>query len=149
MPYIVGIDQGGTKTDIIIADHAGNIAAAGNDRDWVPENAAPPAGLKGNLSSARRALRMTRIQHAFNKAMEAAGLKLQDIESVSACCTGADWAFEYEIDRRYLLAALSIEKISLYNDCVGALRGGIEIKNRDCAVLCIGTGANCAVMNRE
>jgi N-acetylglucosamine kinase-like BadF-type ATPase len=29
------------------------------------------------------------------------------------------------------------------------MRGGTEILGRDCAILCLGTGANCAVFNRE
>ena len=37
----------------------------------------------------------------------------------------------------------------LYNDCIGALRGGTEMLGRDCAVLCLGSGANCAIFDRE
>ena len=137
MAYILGIDQGGTKTDIIIADHSGQILGTGNDRDWKP------------ISGERRAVRMIRIRYAAEKAAAEAGLEIKDIESVSACCTGADWAFEYEIGRKNLRNTLGIEQASMYNDCIGALRGGTEIRGRDSAVICLGTGTNCAAINRE
>ena len=134
---IMAIDQGGTKTDIIIAENNGRIVGAGNDRDWVA------------VSGERRAVRMLRIRHAAEKATADAGIKLSDINSVSATCIGADWGFEYETGRNNLRNTLGIEQVFLYNDCIGALRGGTEIKGKDCAVLCLGTGANCAVINRE
>ncbi|MDR0497581.1 MAG: hypothetical protein LBH42_08210, partial [Treponema sp.] len=145
--YIIAIDQGGTKTDIIIADNTGNIIGTGNDQDLMVSNeiSQNPAPYKKD----RRVARMKRIRFAAEKALLDAEIKLQDIQSVSACCTGADWEFEYDIGRKNLRDTLEIEQVSLYNECIGALRGGTEIKSRDCAVLCLGTGANCAVLNRE
>ena len=137
MSYIMAIDQGGTKTDIVIADYTGHIAGIGDDRHWTA------------VSGERRAVRMIRIKHAAEKALADAGLKFPEIKSVSACLTGADWEFEYEIGRKNLRNTLGVEQISLFNDCIGALRGGTEIKGRDSAVICLGTGANCAVINRE
>jgi len=137
MAYVLGIDQGGTKTDIIIADHLGNILGTGNDRDWA------------QVSGERRAVRMIRIRYAAEKAAAEAGLSIKDIQSVSACCTGADWAFEYEVGRKNLRNTLGIEEASMYNDCIGALRGGTEIRGKDSAVICLGTGTNCAAINRE
>ena len=145
--YILAIDQGGTKTDIIIADHRGNIIGLGNDRDLMASekiNEYPTYYKKD-----RRIARMIMIRHAAEKALLDGGLKFSDIHSVSASCTGADWEYEYEVGRKNLRNTLEIEQVSLYNDCIGALRGGTEIKNRDCAVICLGTGANCAVINRE
>jgi len=92
---------------------------------------------------------MNRIRYAAEKAAANAGIEIKDIESVSASCTGADWEFEYETGRKNLRNTLGIEQVCLYNDCIGALRGGTDIRGRDCAVLCLGTGANCAVINRE
>jgi N-acetylglucosamine kinase-like BadF-type ATPase len=131
----MGIDQGGTKTDILIADHEGHIAGFGNDRDWKP------------VTGERRAVRMLRVRHAAEKAVRDAGIGFSDIQSISASCNGADWAFEYEIGRKNIRNTLGIEKVFLYNDCIGALRGGTEIKGRNCAVICLGTGANCAAMD--
>jgi N-acetylglucosamine kinase-like BadF-type ATPase len=133
----MGIDQGGTKTDVVIADHSGHVLGFGNDRDWTA------------VTGERRAVRMLRVKHAAEKAAADAGLSLADIQSVSASCNGADWDFEYEIGRKNLRNALGINNVTLYNDCIGALRGGTEIKGKDCAVICLGTGANCAVVNRK
>ena len=134
---VMAIDQGGTKTDVIIADNAGNIMGTGNDRDMIV------------IDGERRAVRMERILYAAKKAAMEAGVKISDINSVSASCTGADWEFEYEVGRKNLRNILGITQVNLYNDCIGALRGGAETKGKDCAVLCLGTGANCAVKNRE
>jgi N-acetylglucosamine kinase-like BadF-type ATPase len=137
MAYIMGIDQGGSKTDVLIADCEGHIAGFGNDRDWKA------------ITGERRAVRMVRIRYAADKAIREAGIELSNVQSISASCNGADWAFEYEIGRKNIRNTLGVKEVSLYNDCIGALRGGTEIKGRDCAVLCLGTGANCAVINRE
>ena len=140
MSIILSIDQGGTKTDVLIADDKGNILGYANDRDWDP---APHTSVE------RRAVRMVRIRHAAGKAVKDAGISLSGIDAVSASCMGADWDFEYEIGRKNIRNTLGIPNVELYNDCVGALRGGTEILGRDCAVLCLGTGANCAVFGRD
>lgn len=137
MPYIMGIDQGGTKTDIVVAGHDGRIIGFGDDRDWTP------------VAGERRQVRMTRVRYAAEKALKDAGLALSDIDSVSASCCGADWEFEYGIGRRNLRNTLGVQKVELYNDCIGALRGGTEMRGRDCAVICLGSGANCALHSKE
>ena len=137
MPMILSIDQGGTKTDVLVADEKGDIMGFGNDRDWAP------------VEGERRAVRMLRVRHAAEIAAKEAGVSITDIDYVSACCTGADWAFEYELGRNHIRKTLGIPRVVLYNDCIGALRGGTEMLNRDCAILCLGSGANCAVFDRE
>jgi N-acetylglucosamine kinase-like BadF-type ATPase len=134
---MLSIDQGSTKTDVLIADEKGNILGCENDRDWLP------------VTGERRAVRMLRIRHAADKAVKKAGISFDDIDFVTACCTGADWEFEYGLGRRNIRNTLGIKDVTLYNDCIGALRGGTEMQGRDCAVLCLGSGANCAVFNRE
>jgi len=89
------------------------------------------------------------VRHTAEKALAEAGLKFSDIKSISASCTGADWEYEYDLWRKNLQEALTVEQVSIYNDCIGALRGGTETKGKDCAIICLGTGANCAVKNRE
>jgi len=137
MPLILSIDQGGTKTDVLIADDKGNILGFGNDRDWIP------------VAGERRKIRMIRLRHAADKTVKDAGISYDKIDFVSASCIGADWDFEYELGRKNISNTLGIKNVELYNDCIGALRGGTEIRNRDCAVLCLGSGANCAIFNRE
>jgi len=137
MPKILSIDQGHTKTDVLIADEKGNILGFGNDRDWTL------------VTGERRAVRMIRIRYAADKAAKEAGLSLSDIDSVSASCYGADWDFEYQVGRKNIRNTLGIQDVELYNDCIGAMRGGTETFGRDCAILCLGSGANCAVFNRD
>ena len=137
MPNFLAVDQGYTKTDVLLADDNGNILGYGNDRDWLP------------IQGERRHVRMIRLRHAADKALREAGLSYDDVDFVSAGCIGADWEFEYEIGRNNIRKTLGIESVELYNDCVGALRGGTEIRGNDCAVLCLGSGANCAVFNRD
>ena len=137
MANILSIDQGGTKTDILIADDKGNILGFGNDRDWT------------RIEGERRAVRMVRIKYAAEKACKDAGLKLSDIDTVSASIMGTDWPFEFEVGRKNLRKTLDVADVEIYNDCIGAMRGGTEMLNRDCAVLCLGTGANCAVYNQN
>ena len=134
---MLSIDQGGTKTDVLIADDKGHILGYGNDRDWIP------------VTGERRGLRMIRIRHATDIAIRDAGISLAEVGYVSASCCGADWDFEYEVGRKNIRNTLGIKDVELYNDCIGALRGGTEMLGRDCAVLCLGTGANCAIFNRE
>jgi len=137
MLYFLAVDQNDTKTDVILANDKGYILGFGNDRDWVP------------VQGERRHVRMIRIRYAADKAIKEAGLSYNDIEFVSAGCTGADWDFEYEVGRNNIRKTLGIENVALYNDCIGALRGGTEIRGCDCAILCLGSGANCAVFNRD
>jgi N-acetylglucosamine kinase-like BadF-type ATPase len=134
--FILAADQGGTKTDVVIADYDGNILGYGDDRGcaWG--------------SGERRALRMARLQYAAERASADAGVALTEIGCVSAGLIGADWPFEYALGERNIRNALGITDVTLYNDCIGAMRGGTEMSNRDCAILCLGTGANCALQNR-
>jgi N-acetylglucosamine kinase-like BadF-type ATPase len=137
MPYILAVDLGGTKAHVVAADHLGRMLGFGDDKGWdevVPD---------------RRMRKMRRIRFAAERALAEAGLEFSDFERLSASCSGADWPFEFPIGERHLKETLGIPIISYYNDCVGALRGGMEMAGRDCAVICLGTGANCAVYNRE
>lgn len=138
MPIILAIDQGCTKTDALIADHNGSILGIGNDRDM-------PFGKTIDIIETN----LPRTRYAAEQAVTAAGLTLEAVDAVSASCTGADWPYEYEIGLLRLREALAIEQITLYNDCIGALRGGTELLGRDCAVICLGTGCNIAVSNRD
>ena len=146
MAYIAAVDQGSTKTDIIITDKMGNIKGYANDRDLM---ASGTIETYSYYKKDRRVVRVKRVRHALEKALTDAGLKLSDIQSISASCTGADWEYEYDLWRRNLQDDLGVKQVSIFNDCIGALRGGTETMGKDCAIICLGTGANCAVRNRE
>lgn len=137
MPYILAIDLGGTKGHVIAADYQGHIWGFGDDKGWK------------YVDADRRMRKMLRIRFAADRALAEANLKLSEFDRVSASCSGADWDFEYPIGVRHLHETLGIRQISYYNDCIGALRGGTDIIGQDCAVICLGTGANCAAYNRD
>ena len=137
MSLILAIDLGGTKTHVLVADHDGNILGFGDDKEWI------------NEELERRMRKIIRIRFAADKALTDAGLSLSDINSVSASCSGADWPFEFPIGIRHLRETLGVHDVFYCNDCIGALRGGAEIAGRDCAVICLGSGSNCAVINSE
>ncbi|MDR1531319.1 MAG: hypothetical protein LBS62_03900 [Clostridiales bacterium] len=137
MSMILAVDLGGTKAHVIVADHMGNILGFGDDLEWTPEYLE------------RRKRKMVRIRFAADKALADAGLSMSGVDRVSASCSGADWPFEFPLGVRHLREILGVYEVSYYNDCIGALRGGTERLGRDCAVICLGTGANCAVCNRD
>lgn len=133
MALTLGIDQGGTKTDIVIADETGRILAYENDKGH--------AALEGE----RRELRMKRIRYAADKAFAASGLSSPQLSHVYANCNGADWEFEYEVGRKNLIKTLGVSHTIIFNDCMGALRSGISPAGRDCAVICLGSGTNVGI----
>lgn len=137
MPMILGVDLGGTKTHVLAADHLGHLLGFGDDKNW------------DYVDADRRMRKILRIKHAAEIAAAQAGLTLADFERVSASCSGADWPFEHPIGVRQLRESLGIQRVSYFNDCIGALRGGTEILANDCAVICLGTGGNCAAYNCE
>ena len=133
MKYYLSIGQGGSKTDALIFTQEGRILAFADDRDLR----APGESyyqLQGRW-----------IRYAAEKAAEKAELTLKDLSG--ACCSlnGADWPEDYVRLRKLVSNELGLaeENIRIVNDCIGAMRGGTGGGNQ--AVLCAGTGMNCAV----
>lgn len=133
MRYYLGIDQGGSKTEALIFNQEGHIIAYGDDRDF----------RKPGESYAK--MQGTWIKYAAENALQKAGLTLKDLSGASCSLNGADWDEDYVRLRKLVSSELSIpeENIIIVNDCIGAMRGGTNGGNQ--AVLCAGTGMNCAV----
>ncbi len=133
MRYLMGIDQGGTKTDAVIVREDGLILGRGDDRAVRSPN-------ENYVASQARFIR-----HAAESAAMASGIAMDNIDRVVAALNGADWPHDYP--RLTALAAQALDydesRITVVNDCIAAMRGGTEEKR--CAVLCVGTGLNCAV----
>ena len=130
MKYILGIDQGGSKTAAVIGDGQGNILGAGQSH-----------GACHALDGMETA--MDAVKQAADAACEKSGIHIGQITSVSAGMTGADWDFEVELLRGALQKRLNIEDVTVYNDCIAALRAGTDKPYG--AVICAGSGLNCAV----
>jgi len=130
--YILGIDQGGSKTVAAIADIHGNILGVGK------------SGGGSHYASGMSAA-MSLIKDAVNAAAVNSGLKNPDLIAVYAGLSGADFENEYTMLTHHLKRTLNCEHVHVVNDCIIAMRTGIT--RRAGAILCAGTGLNCAVRN--
>lgn len=131
MKYIIGLDQGGTKTVAVVSDRSGRLLAAGY------------AG--GSLHSAHGMTHsMERATEAIGKALKGANAAPEDVLCLYAGMTGADFPYEYALLREALVAATGISDVRVENDCIIAYRAGTSSATG--AVLCIGTGTNAAIV---
>lgn len=137
MKYFLSIDQGGSKTEALIFSHEGHILAFADDRD-LREPGESYIKMQGRW-----------IRYAAEEALRKVGLSLQDLDG--ACCSlnGADWPEDYVRLRKLVSHELGLteENIMIVNDCIGAMRGGTDGGSQ--AVLCAGTGMNCAVRGAD
>ena len=113
MKYFVGGDVGGTKTHVVIADETGKIAGFGHAGGGNHESVGYD-GFAGAVSA------------AFNKAVEAAGISIQDIVGAGFGIGGYDWESQRR-DHLNALGALSLHApIEIVNDAILGLLAGSE-----------------------
>lgn len=133
MPYYLGLDAGGTKTYCLIGDEEGRILGFGKAGPGNYE-------VEGVEAAARENRR------AVEGALEAAGLKLQDISAAGLGIAGADLPEDYDMLEREIFTPLfgSIPRV-FRNDSMGGLRGGTRSPYG--IVIACGTGCVCAGKN--
>jgi N-acetylglucosamine kinase-like BadF-type ATPase len=131
---ILAIDQGGSKTVALVSDREGNIMGIGTGFG--------ACHFGDGLEKA-----MLAIDIAAQEALKNAGIGYDGITSVSAGLAGANWPEEFEMLENALKKLTGVSDITVYNDCVIALRGGTD--NPDAVVLCGGTGLNCAITTEK
>lgn len=130
MQYILGLDQGGTKTAAIILDSKGNILGLGLSMGaYHTED-----GIEYAMSA---------VFEAVKAAEQSSHIKLSDIDILVAGMTGMDWPHERNLLKSALIHTTGIKNVEVYNDCIIAMYGGLNKEYG--AVLCAGTGLNCAV----
>ncbi|MGE5598014.1 MAG: N-acetylglucosamine kinase [Bacteroidota bacterium] len=134
MGYLLGIDQGGSKTAAAVADRDGRLLGVGY-----------AGGACHTYDGLQRAMAM--VVQAAAGALARAGLTASQIELVVAGMTGADWPEEYDLLRAALADTLGIGNVSVVNDCLIAMRGGTDLPYG--AVLCAGSGLNAAVKSLD
>lgn len=134
MGYILGVDQGGSKTHAVIADKEGNILGWGESY-----------GACHSSSSVEYAMKA--VWEAANKALLAGGLLKEDIESIVGGITGVDWDYEEKLLEDAIREYFPKSNIRVVNDCIIAMRAGTM--NKNCGILCAGSGLNCAVQSEE
>lgn len=133
MKYIIGLDQGGTKTVAVVSDLQGHLLSAGY--------------ADGSLHSSNgMAHSMERATEAIGEALKRANAESADVLCLHSGMTGADFPYEYELLREALIAATGIPDVRVENDCIIAYRAGTSSATG--AVLCIGTGTNAAVVRQ-
>ena len=132
MEYVLGIDQGGSKTHAAVADETGRLLGAGRG----PGACHSVHGMEAAMAG---------VAEAVRGACEAAGVPPGSIGAVAAGMTGVDWPDETELLRRALAGTLGLprETIRVVNDCIVALRAATS-SPAGC-ILCAGTGLNCGV----
>lgn len=132
MKYILGLDQGGSKTHAAVSDEFGNILGVGKAHGGCHSVNGMDYAADGILLSAELAC-------------NDAGISLSDIGRIGAGLTGVDWDFEGPLLQNKLhgLFSVPVEKIHVVNDCLIALRASSS-KPSGC-ILCVGSGLNCGV----
>jgi len=136
MKYLLGIDQGGTKTITLVCDVNGKILGTGFD-----------SGLVDIYFKDTEELYIKRIVNASENACRQANITLEQVGAVCGGINGADWDFEYPLLTGKLSQALNKNNVTVLNDCIVAMRGGS--RNPECAVVCAGTGLNAAVRRSD
>lgn len=134
MAYILGIDQGGSKTAAIVGDEQGNILGMGKS-----------FGAVHSISGMDKAMEACKL--ASSQALEEAGLAYSDIDILCGGISGMDWDYEKELIENALKEALGISNVHIVNDCIIAMRSSTE--NKRSAVICAGSGVNCAVRDND
>lgn len=130
MGYILGIDQGSSKTQVIIGDYKGNILGAGRSY-----------GACHSVSGLTYA--MEAIAMAVMQAFDECGLTWMDVDVIAAGLTGVDWDYEVDLLKDEIYKLSGVNQIIIKNDCIIAMRAGSTNPNR--AVICAGSGLNCAI----
>lgn len=135
MKYIIGIDQGASKTHALVSDEYGNVLGMGKSYGACH-------------SSEGMAYAVTSANEAVVQALEQSGVALRHIEVIAAGMTGVDWDFEEKMLAEALREVFPAPKhIKVVNDCIIAMRAGTRKKYG--SVLCAGSGLNCAVINES
>lgn len=132
MKYVLGIDQGGSKTHAIVSDEYGRILGMGKSYGACHSS----DGLDYAIAA---------VKEAVGQALKQGEVSIQEIEVIVAGMTGVDWDFEESLLSNTLREVFSVEKVKVVNDCIIAMRAGTKSKYG--CVLCAGSGLNCAVRN--
>lgn len=132
MKYVLGLDQGGSKTHAIIADETGRILGMGKS-----------FGTCHSSSSVEYAMRA--VLEACDMALEMCGLAREDIHTIFGGITGVDWSHEAKLLESAIGVYFQKADIQVVNDCIIAMRAATM--SEKCGILCAGSGFNCAVQS--
>lgn len=132
MAFYLGMDAGGTKTNVIITDETGHIVGRGRS-------------LMGNHQAGReRAFRTYR--ESVSEALQSANLKQEDITYAVFGLAGADREHDFQI-LRPVIKELGFANWFICVDALIAMRAGAS-QSYGISVIC-GTGTNCVGINKK
>ena len=138
---LVAIDQGETKTDVIVLKSTGEICAYVTDKDLRDSN----TDFDNN--------RYLFIHHSIQQAILETNSSLDNVDYILAALCGVDWKEDYDNMQNTLSNTLLFpkEKIIIVNDCIAALRAGMPFHrhNDNYAVICAGTRLNCLLWSKD
>lgn len=130
MRYIMGIDQGGSKTHAVITDDQGQILGIGKGKGACHAS----VGIEAAMDAA---------EEAAKAALAESGLAITQIEVIGTGLTGIDWPHEGPMLERALRDRFGTKRITAVNDAIIAMRSETDQSNS--AVICAGSGLNVAV----
>ena len=128
MEYLLGIDQGATKTVAAIADTKGNIIGVG----YAEGGYHAVTGMEHAMGE---------IKKAITLACQMAEVTTKHWAAVGAGLTGADFDYEYPLLTDALRKIVTSEQVIVMNDCIAAFLAGTWKSYG--AIVCAGTGLNC------
>jgi N-acetylglucosamine kinase-like BadF-type ATPase len=110
--YILGVDGGGTKTDVVIADENGKVisSASNGGANWER------MGIAQALDS---------LEEVITKAATDAGISTSEISSASFAIAGIDWPEDIKLYTP-ITKRLGISKYEIMNDSFAALYAGSD-----------------------
>lgn len=134
MRYVIGIDQGSTKTLGAIADEKGNILALSRT-----------GGAEHHMDGLR--VQVGYIEEVLTDLLKKTSVRPVDVEVIFGGLTGVDWPEENELLENEIIKLGICNRVYAENDTLVALRGGTS--NSYGAILIAGTGSNCAVISPD
>ena len=129
MGFVLGVDQGGTKTCAAVMDRGGNILSRRLTEGCYFHN-------EGLLRASRL------IFEAIDDSLGSAGLTIDDIDITVAGVTGVDWDEDEAKVKNALFERYGKSETIVCNDCEIAYYSG-SVKPVG-AVICAGSGVNAA-----
>lgn len=132
MRYVLGIDQGGSKTHVVVADTTGRILGMGKSYGACHSSTSVDYAVNAIMDATMQALKQSH-------------LTMEDMSCVVGGLTGIDWDYEAELLSEEIQKKFQKAKIKIVNDSIIAMRAAT--RKQKCGILCAGSGLNCAVQN--
>lgn len=134
MKYVLGLDQGSTKTHAVVAREDGALLALGS----------APGGCY-TMTGMEQAMRV--LSQAAGQAMETGGVGWPDILCAAGGIAGIDYPYEVPLLTSAIAEHMPVPEVLVHNDCIGALWGGTF--TLPAVVCCAGTGLNVGAIDEN